>query len=112
MCSTLTTIIGVAIGATVVRCSRIRPTTERSTGTMMTNHSNDQRVLTTLFCSRQVLDDGNYGGQITDVNNCLGSSAEFELALILKELRWITDQVSGLCPFTTSSIQSSFELVL
>lgn len=44
--------------------------------------------------SRQTLDDGSYGGQITDVNNCLGSSAEFELTLILKELRWITDQVS------------------
>lgn len=41
------------------------------------------------------MDDGSYGGQITDVNNCLGSSAEFELALILKELRWITDQVSA-----------------
>lgn len=41
-------------------------------------------------------DDGSYGGQITDVNNCLGSSAEFELALILKELRWITDQVSSI----------------
>lgn len=47
------------------------------------------------LCSRQVVDDGSYGGQITDVNNCLGSSAEFELALILKELRWITDQVSA-----------------
>lgn len=41
------------------------------------------------------MDDGSYGGQIQDMNNCLGSSAEFELALILKELRWITDQVSG-----------------
>lgn len=47
----------------------------------------------TIF-SRQVVDDGSYGGQIQDMNNCLGSSAEFELALILKELRWITDQVS------------------
>lgn len=27
-------------------------------------------------------------------HTCLGSSAEYELALILKELRWITDQVS------------------
>lgn len=26
---------------------------------------------------------------------CLSSSAEYELALILKELRWITDQVCG-----------------
>lgn len=26
-------------------------------------------------------------------HTCLGSSAEYELALILKELRWITDQV-------------------
>lgn len=43
-----------------------------------------------------MVDDGNYGGQIADVNNCFGgSSAEFELALILKELRWITDQVSA-----------------
>lgn len=51
-------------------------------------------VLNLGLCSRQVVDDASYGGQITDVNNCLGSSAEFELALILKELRWITDQVS------------------
>lgn len=27
-------------------------------------------------------------------HTCLSSSAEYELALILKELRWITDQVS------------------
>lgn len=26
-------------------------------------------------------------------HNCLNSSVEYELALILKELRWITDQV-------------------
>ena len=26
-------------------------------------------------------------------HTCLSSSAEYELALILKELRWITDQV-------------------
>ncbi|EDW37598.1 GL18051 [Drosophila persimilis] len=27
-------------------------------------------------------------------HTCLSSSAEYELALILKELRWITDQLS------------------
>ncbi|KAH8328927.1 hypothetical protein KR074_006905, partial [Drosophila pseudoananassae] len=26
-------------------------------------------------------------------HNCLSSSVEYELAMILKELRWITDQV-------------------
>jgi len=28
-------------------------------------------------------------------HTCLSSSAEYELALILKELRWITDQVTA-----------------
>lgn len=38
---------------------------------------------------------GNGGGKLHETisHTCLSSSAEYELALILKELRWITDQV-------------------
>lgn len=45
-------------------------------------------------------DDGSVGpvgdGRMHEAisHTCLSSSAEYELALILKELRWITDQVS------------------
>lgn len=44
-------------------------------------------------------DDGSVGpvgdGRMHDAisHTCLSTSAEYELALILKELRWITDQV-------------------
>lgn len=39
---------------------------------------------------------GVVGGKLHETisHTCLSSSAEYELALILKELRWITDQVS------------------
>lgn len=51
-----------------------------------------------FFCYRQG-DDGSVGpvdGRMHETisHTCLSSSAEYELALILKELRWITDQVS------------------
>lgn len=43
-------------------------------------------------------DDGHIGeGRLHETisHSCFSSSAEYELALILKELRWITDQVSS-----------------
>lgn len=66
------------------------------------NSSNVQANAYNNYVCRQG-DDGSVGpvGPVGDTrmheaisHTCLSSSAEYELALILKELRWITDQVS------------------
>ena len=60
-----------------------------------------QLILIVLLISYRPGDDGSIGGmngsRLPDAlspHTCIKSSAEYELALILKEIRFITDQVS------------------